>query len=319
MKRKMINRTIFGALLGLSLWAAFTILTSWLRGQWQFPAVSGHLVMVYGSELAAVTAQCAGAMLCGILWCNAALIFQEKDWSIPMQTGVHILVCMVPAVAIAWFLNFMPHNRNGLMQYLRLFGVIYLINWAAQYLHLRKEIKKINMCLNRTMEETEMTSQKKRVRRPMTQAAVLTLCICMPIAGVAAGNSGFFRDIIRGTAVIGSEYEQATGEIGVTAAYSNQKVVVTATFLIPEKVPFRVLEELAVGSCRIVDAKGKTMEEFENSDAVQITDGRAELVLSGEGLTTGDYTLQIDSFTGSAKADQPLPMKGFWKCEFTVE
>lgn len=148
MKQKLLRHTGFGAVLGLALWALFTLLAAHLRGTWQFPAVSGHLVFIYGSELAAVTVQCIGAILCGILWCDAALIFRETDWNLLVQTLVHIVVCMVPALAIAYVLYFMPHSLDGLMQYLRLFGAVYVLNWVGQYLRLRKGVKEINAGLN---------------------------------------------------------------------------------------------------------------------------------------------------------------------------
>ena len=153
MKQKILRRTGFGAILGLALWGAFTLLAAYLRGTWQFPAVSYHLVRTYGSELGAVTAQCVGAMLLGVLWCNAALIFRETDWNLLVQTLAHMAACMVPAMAIVWAMRFMPHSLDGLMQYLRLFGAVYALNWAVQYLRLRKGVNQINTRLNTLREE----------------------------------------------------------------------------------------------------------------------------------------------------------------------
>lgn len=152
MKYKILRQTVFGTILGLALWAGVTLLAAHLRGVWQFPMVSGHLVFIYGSELAAVTAQCTGAVLCGILWCNASLIFRETEWDLLKQTLAHILACMLPALIVVWFMEIMPHNLDGLMQYLRLFGAIYVLNWAYQYLRLRKGIKEINSRLNSLRE-----------------------------------------------------------------------------------------------------------------------------------------------------------------------
>lgn len=154
MKQKILHRTAFGAVLGLALWAVFTILAAYLRGVQQFPAVSGHLVFIYGSELAAVTVQCTGAMLCGILWCNAALIFRETDWNLLVQTLVHIVVCTFPALMIAYVLYFMPHSLDGLLQYARLFGIIYVLNWVFLYLRMRKGVRQINSQL-KTLRKTE--------------------------------------------------------------------------------------------------------------------------------------------------------------------
>ena len=43
-----------------------------------------------------------------------------------------------------------------------------------------------------------------------------------------------------------------------------------------------------------------------------------EIGISVPELDAGDYILKIDSFIGSAKADQPLPINGPWECEFSV-
>lgn len=153
MKQKILRHTGFGAVLGLALWALFTLLAAYLRGTWQFPVVSYHLVRTYGSELGAVTAQCIGAVFCGILWCNAALIFRETDWNLLVQTLTHMAVCMVPALMIAYVLYFMPHSMDGLIQYLRLFGAVYVLNWAVQYLRLKKGVREINAQLNALREE----------------------------------------------------------------------------------------------------------------------------------------------------------------------
>lgn len=317
MSQKMIKRAGFGAVLGLALWAAFTIWASWLRGQWQFPAVSGHLVQVYGSVLGAVTAQCVCAMICGMVWSVGALIFQETDWSLAVQTAVHAGACMVPVLVLAWVMGFMPHSWDGLMQYLRLFGVIYAGNWAIQYLRLRHHVKQFNEKLNQNKEETPVKNMK--LRWPLAIAAMLALCICLPVAGMAMGDSGFFRDVIRGTAVVGTEYDHATAEIRVTAEYTAGSIAVQAVFQAPDKAPYTEQDALAVGTCRILDAAGKTVAEFDGSDTAPITGAQAVMVLPAKDLEPGNYTLQIDAFVGSKKADQDLPMKGYWECEITVE
>ena len=164
-----------------------------------------------------------------------------------------------------------------------------------------------------------MEKTGSQVRRPVAAAAVLALCICLPMAGVAAGNSGFFRDVMRGTAVVGTEYEQATAEIAVDADFDNGKLTVTANFLIPDAAPYRECEELAVGSYRIMTGNGKIAAEGEKSENAAITNGQAVMRIPVEALNPGEYTVRIDAFIGSKKADQPLTLKGYWECELTVE
>ena len=172
----------------------------------------------------------------------------------------------------------------------------------------------------RNMEETTMKHTKKQFRWPAVMAAVLALCVCLPAAGMAMGNAGFFRDVMRGTAVVGTEYENATGEIAVDADFDNGELTVTANLLVPDAFPYRECEELAVGSYRIVTGDGKTVAKCEKSESASKINGRqAVMRIPVEGLSPGDYTLQIDAFIGSKKAEQPLPLKGYWEAAFTVE
>lgn len=173
--------------------------------------------------------------------------------------------------------------------------------------------------LMNNVEDCNMNKARSEFRWPVAAAAVLALCICLPIVGVAVGNSGFFRDVIRGTAVVGTEYEQATAEIAVDADFDNGELTVTANFLIPDAAPYRECEELAVGSYRIMTGDGKIALEGEKSENAAIANGQAVMRIPVEALNPGDYTVRIDAFIGSKKADQPLPMKGCWECTVTVE
>ena len=168
-------------------------------------------------------------------------------------------------------------------------------------------------------EDRNMKKAGSWFRQPVAVAALLALCICLPVAGVAAGNSGFFRDVMRGTAVVGTEYEQATAEIAVDADFDNGELTVTANFLIPDTPPYRECEELAVGSYRIMTGNGKIVAEGGKSENAAIINGYAVMRIPAEALSPGDYTLQIDAFIGSKKADQALPIKGFWECALTIE
>lgn len=153
MKKKIRNHTIFGAAAGLAMWVLFTLLASYLRGDQEFPRVAYYQIRVYGNELNAVTAQCVCAMLCGILWSNASLIYRETDWSLLKQTAVHCLACMLPVMGLAWGMQMMPRGTDGPAQYLRLFGVLYVTIWVFRYCATRKHVMQINTKLLKMKEE----------------------------------------------------------------------------------------------------------------------------------------------------------------------
>lgn len=144
MRKKILSCCLFGAPAGLSVQILFTLWGSYLRGDGKYHFTSGHLVFVYGSELNAVTATCVGAMLIGMIWAAATLIWRETDWNLLQQTLVHIFACLIPSLGIAYVMRFMPWSLDGLCQYLVIFGVLYVLNWGVQYQMMRKRVRELN-------------------------------------------------------------------------------------------------------------------------------------------------------------------------------
>lgn len=153
MRKKIANRCFFGAPAGVMLQVLVTLWGSYMRGDGRYGFVSGHLILVYGTELNAVTAQYIGAMLVGMIWSAASLIYQEMEGSLLKQTVVHGMVCIVPSLLIAYAMQWMPHSLNGLVQYLTLFGGIYVLIWMVQYAGMKKRIRQINTQLEQMREK----------------------------------------------------------------------------------------------------------------------------------------------------------------------
>lgn len=145
MKKKAMKYALAGAPCGLALYVLFLLWSSWLRGDGEFH-VGYYLVRIYGTEMNAMLAASICAMALGMLWAGASLIFWT-DWSLLKQTVIHYLVCTVPSLVIAWGAYFIPRGTDGPMQYLCLFGVLYAVNWAGQYLSLRKRVRQMNRML----------------------------------------------------------------------------------------------------------------------------------------------------------------------------
>lgn len=181
----------------------------------------------------------------------------------------------------------------------------------------RKEAEKERM--DRSM--TEKMNNKRWFQKPLTVAAALALCLTVGgVTAFAAGGDGFFKDITdwRG-AVTGTTYEQATDEITVNVTEEAGVLKVEAVFLEAEKAPYSAVEQLAVGKYQVIDANGNTVARGDAGEAVPVQDGQAALMLDVEELPAGQYILQLQSFIGSKKADQPLSIKGNWECEFCIQ
>ena len=152
MKKKIVRHCLFGAHAGISVYVVFTLLASWLRGDGKYYYTSGHLAQIYGTEVNAVAAACTGAMLIGMIWASATLIYQETDWSLLRQTVIHCAVCVIPSLLIAYMMYWVPRSWDGLRQYLTVFGVLYVLNWTVQYFGMKKRVQRINEEL-RKLEE----------------------------------------------------------------------------------------------------------------------------------------------------------------------
>jgi len=154
---------------------------------------------------------------------------------------------------------------------------------------------------------------KKHYRKPFAVAAVLALCLMLPLGASAAGGMGFFRDLTGWNgAVVGTAYENATEEIAVTAKSENQELLVTVTLLKPQELPYRKEETLALGSCYLTDEAGNRIAQWTGTDAVQITGPTLTFRLS---LEEGAHMLHIENFVSAKKADQDLTISGDWQIE----
>ena len=158
-------------------------------------------------------------------------------------------------------------------------------------------------------------------RRPMKRTFLIAavLVLSLPVIGMAVSNTGMFKDVktIFGT-VTGTEYENATNEITVSLSAEENELLVKTTFVTPDTPPYNASEMLAIGAYQILDEAGNTILKGTESPAVVVEEGQAIFHLSLDDLKKGTYTLSIDSFISSKKADQPLPIYGNWVIPFTI-
>lgn len=145
MKKKIWNRILFGAPTGLMIFMGIYLTLAHLRGDGEL-RMGYYLLRVYGTELNAMTAVCVSAMVIGMIWSAASVLF-ETDWDLLMQTILHGVACVIPSMAIAWGMYWIPRNRDGLIQYGMLFGVIYVFVWLIQYFDRKNRVRQMNEML----------------------------------------------------------------------------------------------------------------------------------------------------------------------------
>ena len=179
-----------------------------------------------------------------------------------------------------------------------------------------------NKTTERTVKSKTHTASARKWTRIATVAAAVALCLGLGGVTVMAGNGkleGFFADVTRWDgAVVGMTYEQATEEIEVSATVSGDSIVVDAVFLKAGEAPYAFLDSVGVQAYSIVNEEGETLVEGTSNEKTGITDGIVSCKLPLDELESGNYKLIITEFVGSAKADQDLPIKGYWVCEFSL-
>lgn len=182
----------------------------------------------------------------------------------------------------------------------------------------------IRNCYNK-MEEKNMnkTTAKSFFRRPVAVAAALALCLCLIGATTLAATGkldGFFKDIKRWDgAVTGTQYKQATDEIELSIVNVSDSIELEAIMLKPEAAPYGYIELLGIDSYEIVDVDGNVVADGKTEEMAQITDGKVNLSISLDNISSGEYRLVVSAFVGSSKAEQPLVMSGVWECDFTKQ
>ena len=174
----------------------------------------------------------------------------------------------------------------------------------------------------RMVQNKTRTARAGKWTRIATVAAAVALCVGFGGITVMAASGkleGFFADVTRWDgAVVGETYEQATEEIEVSASVSGDSLVVDAVLLKAGEAPYAYVEGFGVQKYQIVDAKGDVVAEGISSEAVEITDGKVSVELPLDEFESGNYTLIITEFVGTAKAEQDLPIKGYWECKFEL-
>ena len=179
-----------------------------------------------------------------------------------------------------------------------------------------------NKTTERTVQNKTHTASARKWSRIATVAAAVALCLGLGGVTVMAGSGkleGFLADVTRWDgAVVGMTYEQATEEIEVSATVSGDSIVVDVVFLKAGEAPYAFLDSVGVHAYSIVNAEGETLVEGTSNEKAGITDGIVSCKLPLDELESGNYKLIITEFIGSAKADQELPIKGYWVCEFSL-
>lgn len=147
MFKKVLGRCLIGAAIGVVISLVITMVISLIIGGGSFYAVAPELAEAFNSEIAAVWFQFGLSLLYGAAWGGASLVW-EQEWSILKQTLVHLAVCSVFTLPIAYFARWMPHSAGGILAYFGIFFAVYASIWFSQYMAAKKRVQEMNDRLN---------------------------------------------------------------------------------------------------------------------------------------------------------------------------
>ncbi|MGN0515412.1 DUF3021 domain-containing protein [Eubacterium sp.] len=146
MKNQIIKRGLIGFPVGIAIGFMITLIISAYVGDGFYYPVTPELINSMGNELNAVILQ---TVLCGIMgsgFAMASVIWDIDSWSLAKQSAIYFLIACIIMFPIAYITNWMKHSVTGVLSYVGVFVVIFVITWLAQYLNWKRKIKRMNDC-----------------------------------------------------------------------------------------------------------------------------------------------------------------------------
>lgn len=149
MKKQILSRGLGGFPVGIAIGFVITLINSACIGDGFYYPVTPELIGSMGNELNAVILQ---TVLCGTMgsgFSMASVIWELDSWSFAKQSGIYFLIACIITFPIAYITNWMKHSVTGVLSYVGIFVVIFVIVWIAQYLSWKRKIKKMNECFKK--------------------------------------------------------------------------------------------------------------------------------------------------------------------------
>lgn len=149
MKKTLICRGLLGFPLGIALGYVITIIISLCVHDGNFYPVTQELIEAIGNEINAVLLQ---TLLCGIVgtgFAMSSVIWQMDSWSLFKQSGIYFAIICAFMLPISYILNWMEHSLIGIVSYIGIFFVIFVIVWIVQYGAWKARIRRMNDVLRK--------------------------------------------------------------------------------------------------------------------------------------------------------------------------
>lgn len=149
MKNQIIKLALIGFPVGIVIGFVITLIISACIGDGFYYPVTPEFIGLMGNELNAVILQ---TVLCGIIgsgFAMASVIWDIDSWSLAKQSAIYFLIACIIMFPIAYITNWMKHSIAGVLSYVGIFVVIFVIAWLVQYLSWKRKIKRMNDCFKK--------------------------------------------------------------------------------------------------------------------------------------------------------------------------
>lgn len=189
---------------------------------------------------------------------------------------------------------------------------------CVQEIKMPEENKKriIRNCYLQISNKEKYVMKKTNIRFKKILPLVAVLVVCAISAGaVVANHFRGFRDVIKGTAVIDTVFEETSEMIKLNVEVKDN-LMVSAEFVDYTKPPYIYQDVMDIENYIIIDNSGEIIDKGSAKSISEFENGKATFEIPLNDIASGEYTLVINGFVGSKKADQPLRINGTWECSF---
>lgn len=143
--RKALLRGILGAPIGVFIGYTITILIALFNKELgEYYPVVPQLAAQLDSEIVAVVVQYVLMAVMGFGYAISASVFEIERWGIAKQTITNFLIITVSTFPIAYGCYWMKHSLIGILTYVGIFVVVYIIIWASKMYFWSRRIRSIN-------------------------------------------------------------------------------------------------------------------------------------------------------------------------------
>ena len=151
MKKTLIKRGFLGFPLGIAIGFVISLIISIYIGDGTFHPARQELIKTMGDELKALIFQTVLSGIMGSGFAMSSVIWEIDSWSLAKQSGIYFMIACIIMFPIAYITNWMSHSIGGILSYIAIFVVIFVLAWIIQYFSWKRKITRVNDSIKKQM------------------------------------------------------------------------------------------------------------------------------------------------------------------------